>query len=94
MKKKLGKVAFTYAGDYAVGKLFRKFDFVSSDNGSHVSLQENNVGHDLTDRAWWAPLADITEAKVATISANDSAKAASKAAKEANEAKNLSLIHI
>ena len=75
----LGKVAFTYAGDFSPEKTYRKFDWVSDLAGSYASLKENNKGHSLTDRSWWAPLSD-------SKATNEAREAASAAADRANEA--------
>ena len=68
----LGKVAFTDAGSYDIGKEFRKFDFITTDDSCYLSLVENNKGNALTDTTKWKCIANgkqATEAAQKAIAA-------------------------
>jgi hypothetical protein len=73
----LGACALTDEGTYDSSKKYDYGNVVTTEDSSYWSIQDDNQGHPVTDREWWAPLALGT-----------SATAAAKAAKEATDATN------
>lgn len=82
----LGKVAFTDAGSYNAGKTYKRFDFIDTEDSSYLSLQDNNIGHAVTDTAWWKCLARGTKATEAAKEASDAASVAKEKAVAADTA--------
>lgn len=82
----LGKVAFTDAGSYNAGKTYKRFDFIDTEDSSYLSLQDNNIGHAVTDTAWWKCLARGTKATEAAKKANEAAALANEKAVAADTA--------
>lgn len=85
----LGKVAFTDAGAYAAGTTFDRFDFITTDDSCYLSVKDNNVGHALTDTAWWKCIARGTQATEAAKTALQEANKAIEATKNAISAAGL-----
>lgn len=79
----LGQVAFVDKGAYATGTTYKRFNFVVTDDSCYLSLKDNNIGHPVTDTAWWKCLAN---GKPATEAAR---KALAEATRAGNAADNL-----
>ena len=56
-KTNLGKVGLTPKKAYSASITYERLDFVTAGDSSYVSLQDNNLGHPVTDGAWWQVLA-------------------------------------
>lgn len=82
----LGKVAFTDAGSYNAELTYRRLDFVTTEDSCYLSLQENNKGHAVTDKAWWKCIARGTTATEAARKANEAALLAKEKATAADTA--------
>ena len=73
-KTNLGKVGLTPKKAYSASITYERLDFVTTGDSSYVSLQDNNLGHPVTDGAWWQVLASgaaSTEAATAALDAAD-----------------------
>ena len=71
-KTNLGKVGLTPKKAYSASITYERLDFVTAGDSSYVSLQDNNLGHPVTDGAWWQVLASgaaSTEAATAALAA-------------------------
>lgn len=79
-KTNLGKVALTPKGTYSADYTYEALDFVTAGDSSYASLQDNNLGHPVTDEAWWQPLASGAAATAAAGSARQAADNANAAA--------------
>lgn len=82
-KTNLGKVGLTPKKAYSADITYERLDFVTAGDSSYVSLQDNNLGHPVTDEAWWQVLASgaaSTAAAEAAQAAADKANAAAEAA--------------
>lgn len=82
-KTNLGKVGLTPKKVYSADITYERLDFVTEGDSSYVSLQDNNLGHPVTDEAWWQVLASgaaSTAAAEAAQAAADNANAAAEAA--------------
>lgn len=82
-KTNLGKVGLTPKKAYSADITYERLDFVTAGDSSYVSLQDNNLGHPVTDEAWWQVLASgaaSTAAAEAAQVAADKANAAAEAA--------------
>lgn len=69
-KTNLGKVGLTPKKAYSASITYERLDFVTAGDSSYVSLQDNNLGHPVTDGAWWQVLASgaaSTEAATAAL---------------------------
>lgn len=82
-KTNLGKVGLTPKKAYSASITYERLDFVTTGDSSYVSLQDNNLGHPVTDGAWWQVLASgaaSTEAATAALAAAAKALEAAEAA--------------
>lgn len=82
-KTNLGKVGLTPKKAYSASITYERLDFVTAGDSSYVSLQDNNLGHPVTDGAWWQVLASgaaSTEAATAALAAAAKALEAAAAA--------------
>ena len=73
-KTNLGKVGLTPKKAYSASITYERLDFVTAGDSSYVSLQDNNLGHPVTDGAWWQVLASgaaSTDAATAALDAAD-----------------------
>ena len=91
------KVLLTPAGsEWVADKEYKRLDYISDGKAVWVSIKVDaatgkNVGHPLTDTAWWNKCIDLSEAEnlaaAATAAANAAATTANKAAQAAMDAK-------
>lgn len=91
------KVLLTPAGsEWVADKEYKRLDYISDGKAVWVSVKVDattgkNVGHPLTDTAWWNKCIDLSEAESlageATAAANAAATTANKAAQAAKDAK-------
>lgn len=91
------KVLLTPAGsEWVADKEYKRLDYISNGKAVWVSIKVDavsgvNVGHPLTDTAWWNKCIDLSEAESlageATAAANAAATTANKAAQAAEDAK-------
>ena len=91
------KVLLTPAGsEWVADKEYKRLDYISDGKAVWVSVKVDattgkNVGHPLTDTAWWNKCIDLSEAESlageATAAANAAATAANNAAQAAMDAK-------
>ena len=91
------KVLLTPAGsEWVADKEYKRLDYISDGKAVWVSVKVDattgkNVGHPLTDTAWWNKCIDLSEAErlagEATAAANAAATAANNAAQAAMDAK-------
>lgn len=91
------KVLLTPAGsEWVADKEYKRLDYISDGKAVWVSVKVDaatgkNVGHPLTDTAWWNKCIDLSEAESlageATAAANAAATTANKAAQAAMDAK-------
>lgn len=91
------KVLLTPAGsEWVADKEYKRLDYISDGKAVWVCIKVDavtgvNVGHALTDTAWWNKCIDLSEAESlageATAAANAAATAANKAAQAAEDAK-------
>lgn len=91
------KVLLTPAGsEWVADKEYKRLDYISNGKAVWVSVKVDaatgkNVGHPLTDTAWWNKCIDLSEAEslaaAATVAANAAATTANKAAQAAMDAK-------
>lgn len=79
-KTNLGKVGLTPKKAYSADTTYERLDFVTAGDSSYVSLQDNNLGHPVTDGAWWQVLASGAASTDAATAALDAAAAALEAA--------------
>lgn len=80
-KTNLGKVGLTPKKAYSASITYERLDFVTAGDSSYVSLQDNNLGHPVTDGAWWQVLASgAASAEAATAALAAAAKALEAAA--------------
>ena len=82
-KTNLGKVGLTPKKAYSADTTYERLDFVTAGDSSYVSLQDNNLGHPVTDGAWWQVLASgaaSTDAATAALAAAAAALEAAAAA--------------
>lgn len=56
--KILGKVAFADKGVYNAATRYDFFNFVTTEDSCYLSLKDGNVGHPVTDTAWWKCIAN------------------------------------
>ena len=91
------KVVLTPAGsEWSAEREYERLDYISNGKEVWVSIKVDattgkNVGHPLTDTAWWNKCIDLSEAEslaaAATVAANAAATTANKAAQAAKDAK-------
>ena len=91
------KVVLTPAGsEWSAEREYERLDYISNGKEVWVSIKVDaatgkNVGHPLTDTAWWNKCIDLSEAEslaaAATVAANAAATTANKAAQAAMDAK-------
>lgn len=91
------KVLLTPAGsEWVADKEYKRLDYISDGKAVWVSVKVDavsgvNVGHPLTETAWWNKCIDLSEAEnlaaAATVAANAAATTANKAAQAAMDAK-------
>ena len=91
------KVVLTPAGsEWSAEREYERLDYISDGKAVWVSVKVDaatgkNVGHQLTDTAWWNKCIDLSEAEslaaAATVAANAAATTANKAAQAAMDAK-------
>lgn len=91
------KVLLTPAGsEWVADKEYKRLDYISNGKAVWVSVKVDaatgkNVGHPLTDTAWWNKCIDLSEAEslaaAATVAANAAATTANNAAQAAMDAK-------
>ena len=91
------KVVLTPAGsEWSAEREYERLDYISNGKEVWVSVKVDaatgkNVGHPLTDTAWWNKCIDLSEAEslaaAATVAANAAATTAHKAAQAAMAAK-------
>ena len=74
-KTNLGKVGLTPKKAYSADTTYERLDFVTAGDSSYVSLQDNNLGHPVTDGAWWQVLASGAASTDAATAALDAAAA-------------------
>lgn len=96
-KEQVIKVVLTPAGsEWSAEREYERLDYISNGKAVWVSVKVDaatgkNVGHPLTDTAWWNKCIDLSEAEklatVATAAANAAATTASNAAQAAMDAK-------
>lgn len=96
-KEQVIKVVLTPAGSsWSAEREYERLDYISNGKEVWVSVKVDaatgkNVGHPLTDTAWWNKCIDLSEAEnlaaAATEAANDAATTASNAAQAAMDAK-------
>ena len=72
-KTNLGKVGLTPKKAYSASITYERLDFVTTGDSSYVSLQDNNLGHPVTDGAWWQVLASGAASTDAATAALDAA---------------------
>lgn len=82
-KTNLGKVALTGKEAYSANTTYERLDFVTAGDSSYVSLQDNNLGHPVTDKAWWQVLASGAASTAAAKVAQEAAGKANAAAEAA-----------
>lgn len=75
-KTNLGKVGLTPKKAYSASITYERLDFVTAGDSSYVSLQDNNLGHPVTDGAWWQVLASGAASTEAATAALEAAAAA------------------
>ena len=88
----LGKISFTDAGTYTAGTTFDRFDFITTDDSCYLSIKDDNVGHALTDTAWWKCIARGTQATEAARIALQEANKAIEATRNAVSAASMANI--
>ena len=91
------KVVLTPAGsEWSAEREYERLDYISNGKAVWVSVKVDaatgkNVGHPLTDTAWWNKCIDLSEAEslaaAATVAANAAATTANEAAQAAMDAK-------
>ena len=91
------KVLLTPAGsEWVADKEYKRLDYISNGKAVWVCIKVDavtgvNVGHALTETAWWNKCIDLSEAEslaaAATVAANAAATTANKAAQAAMDAK-------
>lgn len=96
-KEQVIKVVLTPAGsEWLAEREYERLDYISDGKAVWVSIKIDaatgkNVGHPLTDTAWWNKCIDLSEAErlaaAATAAANAAATTANKAAQAAMDAK-------
>lgn len=96
-KEQVIKVVLTPAGsEWSAEREYERLDYISNGKEVWVSVKVDaatgkNVGHPLTDTAWWNKCIDLSEAEslaaAATTAANAAATTASNAAQAAMDAK-------
>ena len=96
-KEQVIKVVLTPAGsEWSAEREYERLDYISDGKAVWVSVKVDaatgkNVGHPLTDTAWWNKCIDLSEAEslaaAATVAANAAATTANKAAQAAMDAK-------
>ena len=79
-KTNLGKVGLTPKKAYSASITYERLDFVTEGDSSYVSLQDNNLGHPVTDEVWWQVLASGAASTEAATAALDAAAKALEAA--------------
>lgn len=79
-KTNLGKVGLTPKKAYSADTTYERLDFVTAGDSSYVSLQDNNLGHPVTDEVWWQVLASGAASTEAATAALDAAAKALEAA--------------
>lgn len=82
----LGQVAFVDKGTYATGTNYKRFNFITTDDSCYLSLKDNNIGHPVTDTAWWKCIANGKQATEAAREALTRANEAAQGASLANAA--------
>lgn len=96
-KEKRIKVVLTPAGsEWSAEREYERLDYISNGKAVWVSVKVDaatgkNVGHPLTETAWWNKCIDLSEAEslaaAATVAANAAATSANEAAQAAMDAK-------
>lgn len=96
-KEQVIKVVLTPAGSsWSAEREYERLDYISNGKEVWVSVKVDaatgkNVGHPLTDTAWWNKCIDLSEAEslaaAATVAANAAATTANEAAQAAMDAK-------
>lgn len=96
-KEQVIKVVLTPAGsEWSAEREYERLDYISDGKAVWVSIKIDaatgkNVGHPLTDTAWWNKCIDLSEAErlaaAATAAANAAATTANNAAQAAKDAK-------
>lgn len=84
----LGKIAFTDKGTYSNTVKYGRFDFIVTEDSCYLSIKDDNVGHPVTDIAWWRCIAN---GKTATAAAKKALEEAGKASEEASNANSASV---
>lgn len=79
----LGQVAFVDKGAYSSTATYKKFNFVTTEDSCYLSLKDTNVGHDVTDTAWWKCLAKGTQATEAAKKALEAMNSCNEVVKRA-----------
>lgn len=82
----LGQVAFVDKGAYSSTATYKKFNFVTTEDSCYLSLKDTNVGHDVTDTAWWKCLAKGTQATEAAKKALEAMNSCNEVVKRAEAA--------
>lgn len=103
-KEKRIKVVLTPAGsEWSAEREYERLDYISDGKAVWVSVKVDaatgkNVGHPLTDTAWWNKCIDLSEAESlaasATTAANAAATTANKAAQAAMDAKTATVVAV
>ena len=77
------KIGYTSKGAYSENTTYDRLDVVSFGHGIYASRVANNIGHAVTDPAWWDVFVDadaiddsISDASAAAVSALTAAGAA------------------
>ena len=92
-KEQVIKVVLTPAGsEWSAEREYERLDYISNGKEVWVSIKVDaatgkNVGHPLTDTAWWNKCIDLSEAENLAAAANAAATTANKAAQAAMDAK-------
>lgn len=84
----LGKIAFTDKGTYSNTTTYGRFDFIVTEDSCYLSVKDGNVGHPVTDTAWWRCIAN---GKAATAAAKKALEESGRAAEEASNANSASV---
>ena len=91
-KEQVIKVVLTPAGSsWSAEKEYERLDYISNGKEVWVSVKVDaatgkNVGHPLTDTAWWNKCIDLSEAENLAATATDAANAAATTASDAAQA--------
>lgn len=91
-KEQVIKVVLTPAGSsWSAEREYERLDYISNGKEVWVSIKVDaatgkNVGHPLTDNAWWNKCIDLSEAEALAATATDAANAAATTASNAAQA--------